>query len=264
MLTIFLVLALGGYLAGALFILQQVVKEHSQLGRYAWLATGLAIISHGVLIGNEIAIDQFQHVNIILSLSCVAWVIALLSQLRGSQSSNLLLQPVIFLFAALTCLLLAFAPADWGANLDMNVGLLVHIVLSLCAYGVLALATLYAIQAAYVSNVLKQRKSTSLFSKLPPLLSVERYFFRLLFTGTILLLLSLASGFAFLNDMFAQHVAHKTILSIAAAVVYLVANIMHRVTGSRGKVMVFLTILGSVLLTLGYFGSRFVKDVLLT
>ena len=64
--------------------------------------------------------------------------------------------------------------------------------------------------------------------------------------------------------MFAQNVAHKTFLSIAAAIVYVVANVMHRVSGARGKVMVILTLVGSSLLTLGYFGSRFVKDIILT
>ncbi|MGM0480967.1 MAG: cytochrome C assembly family protein [Pseudomonadota bacterium] len=263
MLILLLIIALVGYVSSAVVILQHVAKNQLTHPAFNKIPAACAIISHALLIFAEFSAADFNHINIALSLTSVAWFIALFSVFRGLQPSNLLLQPVIYLFAALTCLLLAFAPANWGANINMNVGLLIHVVLSLVAYGVLALATLYAIQAAYVSKVLKQRKSSIIFNNLPPLLTVERYFFRLLLTGTVLLFLALISGFVFLDNMFAQHVAHKTILSLVAALVYVVAYVTHRVTGSRGKLMIALTVSGSVLLTLAYFGSRFVKDVLL-
>ncbi|MGM0524774.1 MAG: cytochrome C assembly family protein [Pseudomonadota bacterium] len=263
MLTFLLIIALVGYIASAVVIIQHVVKNQLTHPAFSMVPAALAIISHGLLLFGELSGGSFHHINIASSLAAVAWLIALFSFFRGPQSGNLLLKPVIYLFAALTCVLLAFAPASWGAYISMNVGLLVHIVLSLVAYGVLILATLYAIQAAYVSKVLKQRKNNALFSRLPPLMTVERYFFRLLMTGTLLLILALLSGFAFLDNMFAQNVAHKTLLSLAAAAAYITANVTHRITGSRGKLMISLTIIGSILLTLGYFGSRFVKDILL-
>ncbi|WP_404403064.1 cytochrome c biogenesis protein CcsA [Idiomarina seosinensis] len=264
MLILLLIIALVGYVLSAVVILQHVAKNQLTHPAFNKIPATCAIISHALLIYSEISAADFHHINIALSLSSVAWFIALISLFRGLQPSNLLLQPVIYLFAALTSLLLIFAPASWGAYISMNLGLLAHIVLSLVAYGVLVLATLYAIQAAYVSNVLKQRKSSIIFNKLPPLLTVERYFFRLLSTGTLLLFLSLISGFIFLENMFAQHIAHKTILSLIAAFIYVIAYVTHRITGSRGKLMIALTVSGTILLTLAYFGSRFVKDILLS
>uniref|UniRef100_UPI0025C544DC cytochrome c biogenesis protein CcsA n=1 Tax=Idiomarina sp. UBA3162 TaxID=1946641 RepID=UPI0025C544DC len=95
-------------------------------------------------------------------------------------------------------------------------------------------------------------------------MNIDRYFFRLLSAGTLLLILAIASGFAFLDDMFAQNQAHKTILAMAAALVYIITYLTHKATGLRGKPVMVLSILGTVLLTLGYFGSRFVKDIILS
>ena len=264
MLTILLLLAILGYVASAVVVLQNILQNRLLNPAFQLIPAVIAIVSHAALIFNEFSADNFYHINIASSLASVAWLIALFALLRGQHAGAMMLKPVVYLFAALSCILLAFAPARWGTYLSMDVGLLIHIVLSLVAYGILALATLYAIQSAYVSKILKQRKNPVIFSKLPPLMTLERYFFRLLFSGTLLLLLALASGFAFLNDMFAQDVAHKTILSIAAAAVYVVANVIHRVSGARGRLMVVLTLVGGILLTLGYFGSRFVKDILLS
>lgn len=263
MLTILLLLAIAGYVVSAVVVLQNLLQNRLRKPAYHLVPATIALVSHAALVFSQFSADNFHHINIASSLASVAWLVALLAILRGHQSESLLLKPVIYIFAAFSCALLAFAPARWGTYLSMDIGLLIHIVLSLVAYGILALATLYAIQAAYVSHILKQRKNPVIFSKLPPLMTIERYFFRLMLSGTIILILALVSGFAFLNDMFAQNVAHKTILSLAAALVYIMANVIHRVSGARGKSMVILTLIGSTLLTLGYFGSRFVKDILL-
>lgn len=264
MLTLLLLFAVLGYVASAVVVLQNILQNRLLNPAFQLVPAVVAIVAHAALVFSEFSADNFYHINIASSLASVAWLIALFALLRGQHAGAMMLKPVVYLFAALSCILLAFAPARWGTYLSMDVGLLIHIVLSLVAYGILALATLYAIQSAYVSKILKQRKNPVIFSKLPPLMTLERYFFRLLFSGTFLLLLALASGFAFLNDMFAQHVAHKTILSLAAAAVYVVANIIHRVSGVRGRLMVILTLIGGILLTLSYFGSRFVKDILLS
>ena len=95
-------------------------------------------------------------------------------------------------------------------------------------------------------------------------MTVEKYFFNLLALGTFVLFIALSSGFVFLDDMFAQQQAHKTILTSLAALLYLIAVILHRASGLRGRIIVVLTVIASTLLTLGYFGSRFVKDFLLS
>ncbi|PYE32120.1 ABC-type uncharacterized transport system permease subunit [Idiomarina fontislapidosi] len=252
------------YVASALFMLQQVFKPRSPLTVISLVTAVFALICHGALIYLRLAGDGFDHLNVSSSLSIVAWLIASLSLFRVQQANSLLLKPVIYLFAALSALLLVLTPADLGAYIGVGHGLIIHIVLSLVAYGVLALATLYAIQASYINYLLKTKKTSGLFKQLPPLMNIERYFFRLLSAGTLLLILAIGSGFAFLDNMFAQSQAHKTILAMAAALVYIITYLTHKATGLRGKPVMVLSIIGTILLTLGYFGSRFVKDIILS
>ena len=81
--------------------------------------------------------------------------------------------------------------------------------------------------------------------------------------GVALLTLSISSGLFFVQDLFAQGKAHKAVLSIMAWVVYVLLLWGHHRHGWRGKTLIGLSLLGSLLLVLAYFGSRFVKEVLL-
>ena len=92
---------------------------------------------------------------------------------------------------------------------------------------------------------------------------VETQQFRLMSVGLILLTLALATGFAFLQDMWGAEYAHKTVLSVVAWFMFAVLTFGHKKYGWRGNNSVIATILASVILTLAYFGSRFVKEILL-
>ncbi len=63
--------------------------------------------------------------------------------------------------------------------------------------------------------------------------------------------------------MFSTMYAHKTVLSIIALAVYIVLLTGQHIWGWRGKQVIVLTVIGLMLLTLAYFGSRFVREILL-
>ncbi|MBR9908542.1 MAG: cytochrome c biogenesis protein CcsA [Gammaproteobacteria bacterium] len=242
-------------------------RQLSRAAISSWVSTTvplLAIVSHGVLLWQYLVDDHFDHLNITTSLSTVALFLALLAFIRGRQVGGLLLSPIIYVFAAVSVILMSISPANWGAQVGESQGLVIHIVLSLIAYAVLMLATLYALQLLYLNYLLKHHRSHVVINYLPPLMTVERYFFRLLSAGTLLLLVSILSGFVFLEDMFAQGQGHKTVLSLAAFVVYTVVLFFHAVKRARGKALVIASVVASTLLSLAYFGSRFVKDILLS
>ena len=100
-------------------------------------------------------------------------------------------------------------------------------------------------------------------SSLPPLMLVENILFKLLLAGTCLLTVSLISGFVFLEDMFNKTYAHKTVLSAAALVVFLILLIGQKLRGWRGRQVIVMTVLGVTLLSLAYFGSKLVREFLL-
>jgi ABC-type uncharacterized transport system permease subunit len=258
-----LVLTLALYSASSVMLWRQLRQPHVT-SMLLWAFPSAALVGHAWLLWNHLKLDQFDHFNIATSLSTVAFIVALLSILRSGRSGGLLLRPVIYLFAAASVALMYFSPTNWGAQVSHEQGLILHIVLSLVAYAILVMATLYAVQLLYLSYLLKHHRASMLSQQLPPLMTVERYFFRLLTTGTLVLFIALAAGFVFLNDMFAQGQAHKTILSLIAASLYLVVVVCHGLFHVRGRVLVLTSVIASVVLTLAYFGSRFVKDVLLS
>ena len=87
--------------------------------------------------------------------------------------------------------------------------------------------------------------------------------FQLITAGFILLTVSLGTGLLFVNDLFEQHLAHKTILSIIAWVVFGTLLWCRHFRGWRGRVAVRMTIAGVLLLLLSYFGSKLVLEVFL-
>tara|TARA_Y100001949_G_C15699533_1_gene206051 strand:- start:60 stop:509 length:450 start_codon:yes stop_codon:yes gene_type:complete len=148
-------------------------------------------------------------------------------------------------------------------HIELQPGLVIHISLSLFAYCTLVIAFLYALQMSYITYRLKQKGAALLHSSLPPLMLVEGILFKLILAGTCLLSVSLLSGFIFLEDMFNKTYAHKTVLSISALVVYLILLVGQKLRGWRGRQVIILTVLGVLLLSLAYFGSKLVKEILL-
>jgi len=98
---------------------------------------------------------------------------------------------------------------------------------------------------------------------LPPLFSMEMWLFRMIFVGWVFLSLSLASGLVFLEDLFAQHLVHKTVLSILAWIMFSVLLFGRWRFGWRGSRALAWTTGGFVSLVLAYFGSKLVLEVIL-
>lgn len=92
---------------------------------------------------------------------------------------------------------------------------------------------------------------------------MESLLFQMIGTGMVFLSVSLISGFIFIKDLFAQHLAHKTILSILAWIIF--SSLLYgRIRfGWRGKTAAKWTLAGFVLLLLAYFGSKFVLELIL-
>jgi ABC-type uncharacterized transport system permease subunit len=92
---------------------------------------------------------------------------------------------------------------------------------------------------------------------------VEQVLEKLMVAGASLLLISLISGFIFIPNMFAEGYAHKTLLSLLSFFTYLFALVVHKKWGLRSRILVVINFIGLGLLTLAYFGSRIVSEVIL-
>jgi len=138
-----------------------------------------------------------------------------------------------------------------------------HIVLSVIAYSLLGIAALQAIVLAIQDSHLRNRHPGGIIRALPPLQVMESLLFQLIVIGFIFLTLALLTGILFLDDIFAQHLVHKTVLSICAWAVFGTLLWGRWRFGWRGQTAIRWTLGGFVVLMLAYFGSKLVLELIL-
>ncbi|MFT6895630.1 MAG: ABC-type uncharacterized transport system permease subunit [Paraglaciecola sp.] len=252
------------YAAAAGVILIRLFDKKGPNNRLSYVLAAIALVLHLWVLKGDIFVAPGQNLSMLNVAALVGWLISLTMLLAAFSMTNTILLPVVFGFTGLLVLLNLFIPDAHIMQVSIRPGLIIHIGLALFAYACLGIALLYALQLSYINMRLKEKKASLLHSSLPPLMMVEGILFKLLTVGTILLTLSLISGFLFLENMFAREQAHKTVFSILAWIVFSVQLLGHFKFGWRGKPIVFATVLGSVLLSLAYFGSRFVKEIILS
>jgi len=141
-----------------------------------------------------------------------------------------------------------------------NSGIFVHIILSMIAYSVFSIAAVQAILVYLQNNNLKKRNHTILMRNLPPLLTMENLLFEMLWSGTILLALAITAGLIFVDNLFAQHLVHKSFLSILALIVFSSLLAGRKLHGWRGITASKWTLSGFGLLMLSFFGSKLVLE----
>ncbi|WP_416308231.1 cytochrome C assembly family protein [Neptunicella sp. SCSIO 80796] len=251
------------YVSAATSISSRLFHQKGPQHKLAAVFAVIALTAHLYLLNTTILTEPGQDMSMTNVASLIAWLISLSMTLASFSLSSALLLPMVYGFSALVVLLQWTLPVHHIMFLQMQPALVSHVTIALLAYGCLTIAFLYALQLSYINYRLKHRQASLLHSSLPPLMRVESVLFKLLLIGTILLTLSLLSGFFFLDNMLAKNQAHKTVLSCIAWLVYVTVLIGHHRYGWRGKRVVASTIAGAILLTLAYFGSRFVKEVIL-
>ncbi len=227
------------------------------------LATGtaaVAILMHAsVLLGmHRGALD----LHFFAALSLVACVVAALTLFVNLSRPVAALGLIVFPLAALLLGVDVFAaPPTSPETIDWHIKL--HVTVALLAFSVLSIAAVFAILLAIQERALRHRQFGHWLQALPPLTLTETLLFRLIGAGFVLLTLTLLSGILFVDNLFGQHLVHKTVLSIVAWLVFgtlLWGRWRH---GWRGSRAVNLTLTGMVILLLAFFGSKFVLEVIL-
>ncbi|MGF1747224.1 cytochrome C assembly family protein [Vibrio cionasavignyae] len=226
-------------------------------------SASLALLCHAWLLSDLILSGSGQNLSILNVASLIGFIISLFMSVAMMKTRIWFLLPVVYSFAAINLSVAAFVPTAFITHLEHNPKLLLHIALALFSYSTLSIGALYAIQLAWLDHKLKNKKALGINPNLPPLMMVERQLFKIILIGTALLSATLITGFIFVQDMFAQGKAHKGILSFMAWVIYSVLLWGHYHKGWRGKKVTWFAIAGATLLTLAYFGSRFVQEIIL-
>jgi len=204
-------------------------------------------------------INQFSLVNSLAMTACLAvYLFVAISFTRPIQSILLIVYPV----SALSVIALLVAEPIKSTS-HLSLGVVVHISLSILAYSVLSLAAGQALLVVLRNKGLKHHRFGNWLDKLPPLLIMESLLFDLLRSGTILLGGAITLGFLFVEDLFAQHLAHKTFFSIVSLMLYATLLYGRKRYGWRGSLAGTLTLWSTGFLMLGFFGTKFVIEAIL-
>ena len=110
---------------------------------------------------------------------------------------------------------------------------------------------------------MKHRHTREIIQVLPPLQLMEDMLFELLWIGVTLLTIAILSGIVFIDDIFTQSLVHKTVLTIAAWIMFSTLLWGHYQLGWRSTTAVRFTLTGFVLLMFAFFGSKLVLELIL-
>lgn len=140
-------------------------------------------------------------------------------------------------------------------------GIELHIVLSIIAYALFAIAAVQAIYLGIADYKLRHHRPSMDF--LPPLPTMESVLFQLTGIAFVLLTVSLILGSMYIADIHAQHLAHKIVFSLLAWGVFATLIFGRWRFGWRGRRAIKFVIFGFTLLVLGFFGTKVVLELIL-
>lgn len=223
----------------------------------------LALALHGLLLGREMLAAHSVVIDVGGALSLFAWQSALLLWLFSLRQPLVFLGAVVYPITALCVVIGHTLPSGSSPMEPLSWPVQTHIILSLLAYGLLTLGALLALVMAVQHRQLHDHRPRTLVASLPPLQQMEAMLFRLIGSGFFVLTLAIVSGLAFIDQLFAEHLAHKTILSILAWLVFGILLWGRAQFGWRGRAAMRWSLSGYGLLILAYFGSKVVLELIL-
>lgn len=259
-LSILALLATALYLVAAAGLARPLLGNGQPLNRSALILAGAAVLLHaGVLMGmHRGALD----LHFFAALSLTACVVSALTLLVNLTRPVAAMGVIVFPMTALLLMLDSFvAPPTLPQPMDWQIKL--HVTVALIAFSVLSIAAVLAILLAIQERALRHRQFGPWLRALPPLTLSETLLFRLITAGFALLTLTLLTGALFVDNLFGQHLMHKTVLSIIAWLIFGALLYGRWRYGWRGRSAVNLTLIGMATLVLAFFGSKFVLELIL-
>ncbi len=233
-------------------------------GPNAWRWLGaLGVAVHVVF--NALVWRQLHGVDLhffaALSLVGVAMALVVLATARAAETR--LLARIVLPIAAVALLVYALAGDPRPSPAAQAWQITLHAALALLAFASLSIAALVAVVVLIQERALRAHRPAAVLNAFPPLAVMERFLFQLIGAGFALLTATLLTGVVFVQNLFAQHLAHKTVLSLAAWLVFGMLLAGRWRWGWRGRRAVRLTLAGMGLLLLAFVGSKFVLEIVL-
>jgi len=224
-----------------------------------------ALLLHAWLVASDVAKPTGLDLSFANALSVVAAITAIVAWASGLMRTLPIVATVVLPIAGIFSLLptlgesphpFPYAEAPWAAA---------HVAVALLAYALFIVAAVQALVLMWLEKRLHRGLADAGAAELPPLLTLERFLFRLVALGFVLLTLTVISGIFFSEAIFGKPLTfnHKTVFSILAWLVFGALLLGRQRYGWRGRVALRWILTGTTLLFFAYLGSKFVLEVLL-
>ena len=248
------------YLLAAAALVRGVARDPAPGNAWWALPAVAAIVLHAcahVLVWRQVGVE----LHFFAALSLVGLGMAALTALYDIRGRMAALGVIVFPIAA--AMLVAYGRSTDAASEALDWRLQLHAWFALLAYATLAVAALLALLLAAQERALRRREFHRWLRALPPLTELESLLFRTIWVGFALLTATLVTGVLFVEDFFAQHLMHKTVLSVLSWLAFGALLFGRWRHGWRGTRAVGWTLAAMALLVLAFFGSKFVLELVL-
>ncbi len=262
--AIILYLFVATYLAFRLLAKREAVSGVPKLPKAVWLTLGIvATFVHAAAIHADLFTPAGMNLSFFNALSLVCLLVACLVLVAAIRAPVENLAIALLPMAALTLLLQKSVEQQHLISTTNAAELEFHILTSFLAYSLLTIAALQSMLLYIQDRHLRNKQPGGFIRALPPLETMENLLFQMLAVGFLLQTLSMTTGIFYLEDLFAQHIVHKTVFSIMAWLVFATLLWGHWRHGWRGRKAIRWTLTGFTLLLVAYFGSKWVLEMVL-
>ena len=255
------------YCFSAFLILSQLSNEAGKTNKQRWLFLTPAIIAllvHAIILNRLIYQPTGLDLGFFVTFSLITWLISiqiLLSCIfRRIETLGIAMFPMAGLASLISSMILS--PSEELIVVSSN-SMQGHIMISIVAYSFIMLSALQAMMLSYQDRAIRSHHPGGFVRYLPPIYDMEILLFQFLGFGFVCLSGSLLTGFFFLEDIFAQHQAHKTVLSLIAWIILGTLLFGRFQFGWRGKTAVRWTLSAFTLLLVGFLGSKLVYEFII-
>ncbi len=222
----------------------------------------VGLLLHSYLLWTEILPPGGLLLSLANSASFIGLQLALIALLGARDAALRGLSGGLLLLAAITAAMTSWqTPVTPSTELTWQ--LQAHVLISLFAYGLLTVGAIVAVYALVQDQRLRSAKLSPINQLFAPLETTERLLYGITSAGFTALALAVFSGFVFVENLFAQHLVHKTALSMLALLLFGILLAGRHFAGWRGRRAVYLYLWGFLVLGLAYFGSRYILEYVL-
>jgi len=235
--------------------------RHRGAGR---LLLAAALVVHAFATWNAVVRRDGLDLSFVNAMSLVAGLAVLVAWVTGILRTLPAVIPVVLPVTAVCALLPPIASSTFRFSYADEPWAATHIAVALVGYALLAVVALQALVMMGLERRLHRAIPDVARAAAAPLLTLERYLFRLIGAGFVLLTATLASGILFSEQLFGKPftLTQKNLFSVAGWLVFGVLLFGRWRYGWRGRTALKWILGGSVLLALGYLGSKFVVAVI--